>query len=60
MKLNEMLAGTTPLSEEELIAVHAGESLWYWVAYGVGLVARGVAAYLAGVRYASETMPGLR
>ena len=30
------------LTTEELTAVNGGESLWYWVAYGVGTAAHAV------------------
>lgn len=30
-----------PLSMEETLQIHAGESAWYWIAYGIGAVGRG-------------------
>ena len=32
----------TPLSFEELNKMNGGESIWYWIAYGAGWVARGI------------------
>ena len=59
-----MLSDTRELSAEELLEIRAGESAWYWIAYGVAyganLVVKGFGAFLAGVRYSSETMPGLK
>ena len=48
------------LSDDEAREVNAGESGWYWIAYGVGAVARGFGAFLDGVAYSSNTMPGLK
>jgi hypothetical protein len=33
------------LTDEEASAINGGESLWYWVAYGAGSVARDVVDY---------------
>ncbi len=30
----------TELSKEEYVTIHGGESAWYWIAYGSGVVAR--------------------
>ena len=48
------------LSAKEAIEINAGESAWYWVAYGAGMVVRGVEAFMDGAHYASTTMPGLK
>jgi hypothetical protein len=33
------------LSREESIEIHGGETAWYWIAYGIGSIGRGFAAY---------------
>lgn len=34
----EFLDGFSELSREESMSIIGGESLWYWIAYGVGYV----------------------
>ncbi|MBT1705314.1 hypothetical protein [Chryseosolibacter indicus] len=48
------------LSSEEASSTNGGESLWYWVAYGVGAIGRGMEAFRSGAAYSSEHMPGLK
>ncbi len=36
------------LSNEEMKTINGGESIWYWVAYGVGGVVRGIKAFSDG------------
>ncbi|MCF0255821.1 MAG: hypothetical protein HUK10_05995 [Bacteroides heparinolyticus] len=36
------MKGVEELTLNEIIECNGGESLWYWVAYGVGSVGRGV------------------
>lgn len=28
------------LTEEEMLSINGGESLWYWIAYGIGATGR--------------------
>ncbi len=35
--------GVEELTLNEIVEYNGGESLWYWIAYGVGSVGRGVA-----------------
>jgi hypothetical protein len=36
----DSLTGWRELSTEEMSGIAGGESLWYWIGYGVGTVAR--------------------
>ncbi|HTE34843.1 MAG TPA: hypothetical protein VK666_30910 [Chryseolinea sp.] len=60
MKLNKFTLNLTELSSEELSSITAGESLYYWIFYGVGRVARAADAFMDGARYSYQTMPGLK
>jgi hypothetical protein len=48
MELTKISSEISELSFEEAISINGGESLWYWVAYGVGAVASGLAAMAQG------------
>jgi hypothetical protein len=38
----EFLQGLEELSKEERSAIMGGESLWYWIGYGVGIIGYGI------------------
>ncbi len=55
MEPNEISFDLQILSTKEALEINAGESAWYWVAYGVGVVGRtAVAVGDAMVKYADE------
>ena len=46
MELNDIKV--LELSQCEMSVVDGGESAWYWIAYGAGVVASGVQAFAMG------------
>lgn len=40
MKMNEFSDDLRLLTEEEMQSINGGESLWYWIAYGIGATGR--------------------
>jgi len=60
MELNKIAADLQVLSRAEAQEIHAGETLWYWLFYGVGATVRFANAFLDGARYSYATMPGLK
>ncbi|HPZ87380.1 MAG TPA: hypothetical protein PLQ32_04725 [Flavihumibacter sp.] len=41
------------LSMDEALSINGGETLWYWIAYGIGAGARGV---YDGVKWVHENL----
>lgn len=60
MELNKITKDLKALSKDETIEIQAGESLWYWIAYGAGMTGRGYMAFLDGFAWSSQNMPGLK
>ena len=50
MKTNDLSRfNLTELSADETQLIAGGESLWYWVAYGIGAVGRGAVLFYNSV-----------
>ena len=42
MKLNMISLDLRELTSDEALEINAGESAWYWFAFGIGSVGRGI------------------
>jgi hypothetical protein len=51
MELAKISKDLEILSLEEAIEIQGGESLWYWIGYGLGMTGRG---------YKAQNMPGIK
>jgi hypothetical protein len=60
MKANKETSELIEMSDAELARIVGGESLLYWLAYGIGSAARLIDGYGKMVTWSSKTMPGLR
>lgn len=47
------------LKDDEMVHINGGESLWYWIAYGVGQTVRGIGVFADGASAGSQQNGGV-
>lgn len=62
MKLENYFSGLEDLNQEDLLNLNGGtgESLWYWIAYGVAATTHGTVTYINTVRDLNSGLIGVK